>query len=290
VDVVTLPATPSPDEEPAPPGKGAPGQPFATNPRRFDREGDGIDARDVVDEVRDDVKESFWPVVVVLGVLVAVNLLTNRLAPGLYLLWAWTGAAALLVIARRDGETWTDLGLGRIPRKAWYAAAAVIAAVLAVYLVGAVLPATREAFGDDRVEDLSSGDILVRALIRVPLGTVLLEEIAFRGVLLAMLWRRMGIGRGIVISSLVFGLWHILPSLGITESNEALGAAVGSGDTGQALGVLFAVVTTSVAGVVFCELRRRFDHLIVPMALHWATNGLGYLFAWALVTNRFPGL
>jgi membrane protease YdiL (CAAX protease family) len=115
---------------------------------------------------------------------------------------------------------------------------------------------------------------------------VLLEEVAFRAVLLAMLWRRLGVGRGIVISSLVFGLWHILPSLGITEANEALGAAVGGGTSGQILGVVFAVVSTSVAGVVFCELRRRFDHVLVPMALHWATNGLGYLFAWALVTGR----
>jgi membrane protease YdiL (CAAX protease family) len=159
-------------------------------------------------------------------------------------------------------------------------------AVLLVYLVAAALPATRDAFGDDRVADLSAGEVVLRALIRVPLGTVLLEEVAFRGVLLAMLWRRLGIGRAVVISSLVFGLWHILPSLGITEANEALGAAVGSGTSAQALGVIFAVVTTTVAGLVFCELRRRFDHLIVPMALHWATNGLGYLFAWALVTGR----
>jgi membrane protease YdiL (CAAX protease family) len=272
----------------APPGAAVPLGPSA--PRRIDREGDGIDASDVVAEVRDDVRESFVPVVVVLGVLVAVNLLTNRFAPDLYLLWAWTGVAALLLIARRDGESWIDLGLGRVPRKAWYAAAAVIAVILVAYLIGAALPATREAFGDDRVEGLSSGEILVRALVRVPLGTVLLEEVAFRGVLLAMLWRRMGVGRGVVISSLVFGLWHILPSLGITQSNEALGAAVGSGDTGQALGVLFAVVSTTIAGLIFCELRRRFGHLIVPMALHWATNGLGYLFAWALVTGRFPGL
>jgi membrane protease YdiL (CAAX protease family) len=253
---------------------------------RLDRAGDGVDARDLVAEVRDDVRLSFWPVIAVLAVLFLVNVLTNRIAPGLYLLWAWVGAAVLLVIARRDGETWTDLGLGKVPRKAWWGALGVIVAVLAVYLVAAILPATRGAFGDDRVADLTTADLLLRALVRVPLGTVLLEEIAFRGVLLAMLWRRLGVVRGIAISSLVFGLWHILPSWGITQANDALGAAVGSDPSGQALGVLFAVGFTTLAGVVFCELRRRFDHLIVPMALHWATNGLGYLFAWALVTGR----
>jgi membrane protease YdiL (CAAX protease family) len=215
---------------------------------------------------------------------VAVNLLTNRLAPGAYLLWAWIGAAVLLVIARRDGESWRDMGLGRVPRRAWWWSAGVVAAVAAVYLVAAVAPETRGAFGDERAADLTTGEVLVRALVRVPLGTVLLEEIAFRGVLLAMLWRRLGPLRAVVISSLVFGLWHVLPSLGITTANEALGAAVGGGASGQVLGVLGAVAFTSIAGVLFCELRRRGGHLIVPMALHWATNGLGYLVAWGLVT------
>lgn len=268
------------------PKDGAPSNEDGFPHPRLDREGDGVDARDLVAEVRTDVRLSFWPVIAVLAVLFLVNILTNRAAPSLYLVWAWVGAAVLLLIARRDGETWTDLGLGKVPRKAWWGALGVILAVLAVYLVAALLPATREAFGDDRVADLTTADLLLRALVRVPFGTVLLEEIAFRAVLLAMLWRRLGVLRGTVISSLVFGLWHILPSWGITTANEALGAAVGSGSSGQLLGVLFAVAFTTIAGVVFCELRRRFDHLIVPMALHWATNGLGYLFAWALVTGR----
>jgi membrane protease YdiL (CAAX protease family) len=253
-------------------------------PAPLDREGDGVDLGDVVHEVGRDVRRSAWPVLAVLGVLVAVNLLNNKIAPAPYLLWAWLGAVVLLFIAVYDGETWTDLGLGRVPKKAWIASGAVIAAVLIVYLIGAALPATREAFGDDRVADLTTAEILGRALVRVPFGTVLLEEIAFRSVLLAMLWRRLGVLRAMIISSLVFGLWHILPSLGITTSNDALGAAIGGGENAQLLGVVFAVGSTALAGMVFCELRRRFEHVIVPMALHWATNGLGYLFAWALVS------
>jgi membrane protease YdiL (CAAX protease family) len=243
----------------------------------------GPDVGDVVAELRDDIRRSGLPVLAVLTVLVVVNLLTNRIAPGAYLLWAWSGAAVLLVIARRDGESWGDLGLGRVPRRAWWWSAGAVAAVASVYLVAAVAPETRDAFGDDRAADLTTGEVLLRALVRVPFGTVLLEEVAFRGVLLAMLWRRLGAVRAIVISSLAFGLWHVLPSLGITTANEALGAAVGGGSSGQVLGVVAAVVFTSIAGVLFCELRRRGGHLIVPMALHWATNGLGYLVAWGLV-------
>jgi uncharacterized protein len=238
-----------------------------------------------VDEVVDDVKKSAVPVLLVLGVLVGVNLLTNRLAPGVYLLWAWTGAAVLLLIARRDGESWSDIGLGPLTKRAVLAALGVIAIVFAIYLIGALIPSTREAFSDDRIGALSNGQVLWRALVRVPFGTVVLEEIAFRGVLLSMLWRRIGVVRGMVASSLVFGLWHILPSLGITQSNDALGAAVGTGPSGRIFGVLFVVFSTFLAGLLFCELRRRFGHLIVPMALHWGTNGLGYLFAWIIVTG-----
>lgn len=236
-----------------------------------------------VDEVVGEVRKSLVPVLLVLGVLVGVNLLTNRLAPGVYLLWAWTGAAVLLLIARRDGESWRDVGLGPLTKRAVIAALAMIGIVFAVYLIGVLIPSTREAFGDQRVGALSTGEVMWRALVRVPLGTVVLEEIAFRGVLLAMLWRRIGVVHAMVASSLVFGLWHILPSLGITQANDALGAAVGTGPGGRIVGVLFVVVSTFFAGLIFCELRRRFDHLIVPMALHWATNGLGYLFAWLLV-------
>lgn len=238
----------------------------------------------VAEDLVEDVRRSAWPVAVVLIVLVAVNLLTNQLAPSLYLLWAWLGAGVLLVIARRDGESWDQIGLGPVTRRAVIAALAVIGIVLLVYLVAAVVPATREAFGDERVAELTTAEVILRALVKVPLGTVLLEEVAFRGVLLAMLWRRIGIWPAIIGSSIVFGFWHVLPSLGLATSNDALGAAVGTSSSGQLLGVMFAVATTFIAGLVFCELRRRFGHLIVPMALHWATNGLGYLFAWTLVT------
>ena len=36
------------------------------------------------------------------------------------------------------------------------------------------------------------------------------------------------------------------------------------------------------AGVLFCELRRRSDSLLAPIGLHWATNALGYVAAFAL--------
>jgi membrane protease YdiL (CAAX protease family) len=42
------------------------------------------------------------------------------------------------------------------------------------------------------------------------------------------------------------------------------------------------VAFTGLAGVVFCELRRRSGSLLAPAGLHWATNGLGVLAAAAV--------
>ena len=57
--------------------------------------------------------------------------------------------------------------------------------------------------------------------------------------------------------------------------------------TGQAISVLGTVLFTSLAGVVFCELRRRSGSLLAPAGLHWAVNGLAVLAAaavWAWAT------
>ena len=84
------------------------------------------------------------------------------------------------------------------------------------------------------------------------------------------------------VSSALFGLWHVLPSLGLAGDNEAIGSTVGKGSAGQAVSVLGTVAFTGLAGVVFCELRRRSGSLLAPAGLHWATNGLGVLAAAAV--------
>jgi membrane protease YdiL (CAAX protease family) len=81
------------------------------------------------------------------------------------------------------------------------------------------------------------------------------------------------------VSSALFGVWHVLPSLGLSTSNAAMGALFGGGLRAQVLVVLGAVVFTGVSGVLLCELRRRSGSVLAAAGLHWATNGLGVLFA-----------
>ena len=81
-----------------------------------------------------------------------------------------------------------------------------------------------------------------------------------------------------MVSSVLFGLWHVLPSLGLA-ADEAVGTVVGRGTSGQVMSVLGTVLFTGLAEVVFCELRRRGGSLLASAELHWAVSGLGVLAA-----------
>jgi len=96
------------------------------------------------------------------------------------------------------------------------------------------------------------------------------EEIAFRSVLWGMMARYSTRRRVLVISSRLFGLWHILPSLHLASANRA---------------VVATVAFTAVGGLVAGELRRRSGSVLASVGLHWATNALGVLcglVAWRL--------
>ena len=230
----------------------------------------------------------WWPLVLVGVALIVINIVNNRVAPQEhYLLWAFVGSVVLLAIGLLDGNDFTDMGLGfsyLLPGLIW--AGISITAVTLVYLVGAIFKKTREAFADERIGTLSGGRLLFQSLIEVPLGTVLFEEIAFRAVLFSMLARRFGLTTAIVVSAILFGLWHILPSIGTHENNPALGSVVGSGRRGNILAILASVVTTTLAGVLFTVMRIFSGSVLAPMGFHWATNGLGYGFSWVLLRFR----
>jgi membrane protease YdiL (CAAX protease family) len=224
-------------------------------------------------------------VVVTVVILVIVNVVDVRV-PHASLVAGPGCAAALLGLARLAGLSWAELGLGPGTwRRGITWAGAVIGIVAVVLAVGAALPLTRDAFRDSRYH-LSAADALLTAFVLIPVGTVLLEEVAFRGVLWGLLRRIGGTTVATAASSALFGLWHILPSLGLATDNEAIGSAVGQGRSAQVIAVLGSVLFTAGSGVVFCELRRRSGSILAPAGLHWAVNGLSVLasaavWAWA---------
>jgi membrane protease YdiL (CAAX protease family) len=151
-----------------------------------------------------------------------------------------------------------------------------IAIVGLVLAAAAALPLTREAFRDTRYR-LDAGNALLTSLVLIPIGTVLVEEVAFRGVLWGLLRDVKGTTTATLVSSALFGLWHVLPSLGLAANNQAITGTVGTGRSAQTTTVLATVLFTALSGVVFCEVRRRSGSILASVGLHWATNGLSVL-------------
>lgn len=172
-------------------------------------------------------------------------------------------AVILVFLARRLGLSWDDLGLARraVRRGALWAGIAVVV-VAAVMLTGFAVPWIRSIFLDVRYQ-LDAGSALVTALLVVPMTTILLEEIAFRGVLFGLLHQRRRTAWAFGVSSSLFGLWHVLPALPAGRFG-AVAAIVG---------------ITALLGLLLCELRRRSGSLLAAVGGHWAGNGLGVVFA-----------
>jgi membrane protease YdiL (CAAX protease family) len=214
----------------------------------------------------------------VIAGLAALNVAIHYgLLSGLWI--APLAALALLGFARWRGLSWAQLGLSRDRLRVggvW--AAGAIAVFALIYLAGVLLPVTRPAFLDARYHFGLQG-ALVAALVVIPIGTILLEEVAFRSVLWGMLSRHMRTWLVLVTSSVLFGLWHVLSSLHLAAANPGVGAAVGgAGSSARVLVVLATVAFTAVGGLVAGELRRRSGSLLASAGMHWATNGLGVLF------------
>ncbi len=198
--------------------------------------------------------------------------------------WVQMGllVVVLALVAWTAGASRADLGLGRTDAGAGvrYGAGAV-GIVLLVLVLAAVIPATNGYLHDSRAQ-ISGGRLLYELGVSIVLLTAIPEEFAFRGVLLGSALRLWGPWRASLITSALFGLWHIEPTLHTMRDNrEVAGAAASTG--GQVLVVLGAVAVTFVAGLLFCWLRLRSRSLIAPVMAHAATNGLALTVAWFAV-------
>ena len=217
-------------------------------------------------------------VAVVVAVLVATNLLAHFTTPWASIATVPAAAVGLMILLRYRGMGWAELGLGREHWKSGlgYALGAVTV-VGSLIAIGVMLPMTRPLFLNHHYATISGA--LVASMVVIPLQTVIPEELAFRGVLHGALNRAWGF-RGVALGgSLLFGLWHVATSLGLTSSNVGFTRLFGGGIVGMLAGVALAVLATGAAGFVFSWLRRRSGSLIAPIALHWSLNGLGALAA-----------
>ena len=184
----------------------------------------------------------------------------------------------VLALARRAGASWGVLGLDgdAVRSGARWGGLAVLVVVVAVAvgtLLADHLPGVGTLLADERA-DLSGTLLAWHALWRIPVGTALFEEVVFRGALLGLLLQVTSPTRAVVVSSVVFGLWHVAPTIVTLRINDT--AVLSASGLGAIVG---AVAVTTVAGVLFCLLRLGSGSLLAPVLAHWATNGVGLVAA-----------
>ena len=220
----------------------------------------------------------------ILGVLITMvgfQMLTRGVEGAPYIVAGISATVGIAFIGWRHGLTWTDVGIGR---STWvtglFWSLGIVVVVGAVIGIAGSIPRLHHLFADDRITEVSGAETARKALLDIPFGTVLIEEFAFRGVMLALVSTLTGTMWAVVVTSGLFGLWHISPALEMHDSHNAT--------TGNSwVTVVGTVFFTGLSGVGFALLRLFTGSLFPPAALHWAANGTGVVVGW-VVHNITP--
>lgn len=222
------------------------------------------------------------PAVAVTCLAVAAGVCIPRVPPRARAAANLATAALALAVARRSGLTWSALGIDRTSwRRGLRTGTRAVVPVAGAVGVSVAIPALRALYADDRVTSVSSARAAYETMVRIPFGTVLSEELLFRGAVLATAEQAWGSPIGVAVSSVVFGVWHVLPALEGHVMNPA-GARLSARFGGLHAHVGGTVLLTALAGVAFATLRQRSRSVVAPFAVHAALNVSTYLAArWA---------
>jgi membrane protease YdiL (CAAX protease family) len=179
-------------------------------------------------------------------------------------------AAAMCAVLLAAGLNWRDLGFGRDRcfrngALGLGGGGALGAAPIAFILI--VPAVTGDAITTEGSGDLTTTEVLYRALIAIPIATALPEEIIFRGALFGAWLQARGIAVAVVASSAIFSLWH-----GVISFNTVVDAGVVSHPALVGLGYAITLAGLFVGGVIFAWLRIRTGSIIAPICIHWSVN------------------
>jgi membrane protease YdiL (CAAX protease family) len=199
--------------------------------------------------------------------LIVCNLTFAPSAGWARLVWNSIGYAGLYAIYRFAKLRKSDIGLSRATFMQGVRIGIITIGCIALVLVAAFM-LDRHSFQDARYHHTIT-TALYASLVLLPAKTILFEEIAFRGMLPALLlhlYNRQSVA--LLGSAFAFGLWHI-----------ATATSIGGYDPGKLLSVLAVFAFTSAAGAILYLLRLKSDSLIAPILVHWFTNGASIMLA-----------
>ena len=115
--------------------------------------------------------------------------MSNRILPEwAYVPWNLSMAFVLIGVAYRGGYGPVAIGFSI---RHWHRPVGVglllFGGTALLFALGMIIPATQSAFVDTRIGNADVAQMLWVVLVQIPLGTVVLEEVAFRGVLPALM-------------------------------------------------------------------------------------------------------
>ncbi len=214
------------------------------------------------------------------------NWLSNRRLPAsVYVPVNVVVAAGLIGLGRWGGASWADLGLERRQAGDGFLAGAALGGVTVLAVSqAAARPQLQHWFADERVINLTRRDAVYQALIRIPVGTALAEELTFRGALTGLSLRQRSWPATVAFTSALFGLWHVLPVIDTLAKHPLGKVALEAGRPNAA--VATGVVGTGLAGVGFSLLRWATGSVVAPAVLHAMVNVSGFAAARILHARR----
>lgn len=203
--------------------------------------------------------------------------------PGGTVDFAIAGAALVLislVVASSLGLSAAEVGLGRagLVRGAFVGAlfgfVGAIAAVAALRLVAPAIVGRQVEYAP--LGQVTEAELARHVVALLPLGDIIPEELAFRGVLLGGLLRRSRLRDALFVSGAAFALWHlavVVPTVGNTT--------LGPPSPWFVPAIVIALAVVLIGGAAFSWLRIRSGSLATTIALHWVFNaglllGLSY--------------
>ena len=226
-------------------------------------------------------KAHLWHIAAIIAIAIYANIISNLVLDPIWHIPFQLGILGIsMLIATRAGTTWTSMGLRKDRTKRGLKVGGVIIGLITLGFViaiaaAAIFPNLRPMFENTEVVENSTAFVLVQAFIRIPIATAFYEEVLFRGVIFGMLTRRHSPLLAAVIVSLLFGLWHIAPTIA-DPPNAQLDP---SNLIDMAKLAALAVVGTAPAGFAFLWIRLYANSVWASVLAHIGTNSIGMLAA-----------
>lgn len=188
--------------------------------------------------------------------------------------------AVSIIFGLSSGLSLTQMGLGLRPVLSALLVTLLVSLSIFVIVLGAnVVPFVRQHFlKQASIINSRESKLIFESVIRIPLSTALVEEVLFRGVLLGMFLQYQSTLSALITSSLVFGLWHIWPTVnGIKDNENHVIAKASSPLLSKVAHVSIYVIATGSMGVIFGWFRILAGSIFAPWLLHWTINASGIL-------------